>query len=336
MAMLEVRDLTVTYRIGDKSVPAVHGMDFWVDGGEVVGIAGESGSGKSTMALSLLRLLPADAGVTGEIRLLDEELTSATWGRLRAVRWSEASMVFQGAMSALNPVQTISEQIAEPIRLHDRLSDGKVRERVDELLDAVGIPGHRRKSYPHELSGGQRQRVMIAMALACRPSLIIADEPTTALDVMVQAQIVQLLTDLVAQANIAVIMISHDLALLADMCDRLLVMYSGRVVESGPAREVFDDPRHPYTQALSRAFPRIGDPNSRRAPASLPGEPPRIGSIVTGCAFAARCPVVMPECSTADIDLWPAGPERTAACLRLLDHHRPTTSPRMVKDGRDD
>jgi len=323
MTLLDVADLTITYKHGDRQLPAVRNVDFSLAGGEVVGVAGESGSGKSTMALSLLRLLPADAGIDGTVTFQGEELTSATWGRLRAVRWAQASVVFQGAMSALNPVRTVSEQIAEPIRIHDKLGDREIRNRVDELLDSVGIPARRRKAYPHQLSGGQRQRVMIAMALACRPSLIIADEPTTALDVMVQAQIIRLLADLVAESNIGVIMISHDLALLADTCDRLLVMYAGQIVESGPAGLVFNEPQHPYTQALSRAFPRIGDPQSRRSPASLPGEPPAIGTVTAGCAFAPRCEWVMPDCTTRDIAGWSAGESREAACLRVLPEYRP-------------
>ena len=317
--MLEVRDLSVTYRQGTQAVPAVRGVDFTLGGGEILGVAGESGSGKSTMALSLLRLLPPDAQVDGEVVFNGEDLRTAPWGRMRAVRWAQASVVFQGAMSALNPVRTIGQQICEPILLHDKVGERAARRRAAELLDSVGVPARRQNDYPHELSGGQRQRVMIAMAMACRPELIIADEPTTALDVMVQAQILQLLRDLVSGSNIGVIMISHDLSVLADMCTRLAVMYAGRLVEIGPAGDLFAEPRHPYTQALSRAFPRIGDPESRLAPAGLPGDPPtpdQVGN--TGCSFAPRCPQVMPECRTRDIALWPGGESREAACLRVL------------------
>jgi oligopeptide/dipeptide ABC transporter ATP-binding protein len=321
MALLEVRDLTVTYRQAGRDLAAVRGVDFTLDGGEILGVAGESGSGKSTMALSLLRLLPPGAEVSGEILFQGENLRTATWGRLRAVRWAEASMVFQGAMSALNPVRTIGQQICEPILLHDKVGERAARQRVTELLDSVGIPARRLNAYPHELSGGQRQRVMIAMALACRPNLIIADEPTTALDVMVQAQILRLLTDLVAGTNIGVIMISHDLSVLADMCTRLAVMYAGQLVEIGPADRLFAEPRHPYTQALSRAFPTIGDPASRMAPAGLPGDPPALGAQPAGCAFAPRCSQVMPDCLTRDVMLWPGGPDRQAACLRVLPEY---------------
>ena len=328
--MLEVKDLTVTYRYGDVALPAVRNVNFTLDGGEFLGVAGESGSGKSTMALSLVRLLPDTAGISGQVIFNGEDLNQVTFGRLRAVRWAEASMVFQGAMSALNPVRNITEQIAEPIRLHEKIGDRAIRARVADLLDSVGVPARRQNAFPHELSGGQRQRVMIAMALACRPNLIIADEPTTALDVMVQAQILHLLTELVAESNIAVLMISHDLALLSDICDRLAVMYAGQLVETGPADEIFASPQHPYSRALMQAFPRVGDPASRRLPASLPGEPPAIGAISSGCAFQPRCSVAMPECLTHDIQLWPSGTDRKSACIRTLpefpDSPAPTTT----------
>jgi oligopeptide/dipeptide ABC transporter ATP-binding protein len=332
MTLLEVRDLTVSYRQHGGAVQAVRGVDLTLDGGEVLGVAGESGSGKTTMALSLLRLLPAGATVTGSVSFQGEDLRAATWGRLRAVRWAEASVVFQGAMNALNPVRTIGQQIREPIVLHDKLGERATRARVAELLDSVGISPQRQGSYPHELSGGQRQRVMIAMALACRPNLIIADEPTTALDVMVQAQILQLLADLVAQSNIGVIMISHDLAVLAERCDRLAIMYAGRMVEVGPAAELVGDPKHPYTAALARAFPHIGDPASRLAPHGLPGDTPDPTTVGTGCPFAPRCPVVLEDCLTADVQLWPSGPDRTSACIRVLPEYAAVPAPSTLSD----
>jgi peptide/nickel transport system ATP-binding protein len=319
--LLEVRDLSVTYRTGRQDVPAVRGVDFDLDAGETLGIAGESGSGKSTVALSLLRLLPDSARVTGAIRFKGEDLTKVNWGRMRAVRWAEASVVFQGAMSALNPVRTIGDQIAEPILLHEKVRERTARARVEELLDSVGVPPRRRGSYPHELSGGQRQRVMIAMALACRPDLIIADEPTTALDVIVQAQILNLLTDLVRESGIGMIMISHDLSVLAETCQRLAVMYAGQIAEIGPSRQLIDDPKHPYTRALSSAFPRIGDPASRLAPAGLPGDPPDPTVLGTGCPFQPRCPVAFEPCATHPVQLWSAGDERESACLRVLPEY---------------
>jgi peptide/nickel transport system ATP-binding protein len=318
MTILEIRDLEVTYRQGDRVTPAVRGVSFTLDGGQTLGVAGESGSGKSTMALSLLRLLPGTAEVTGEVRFGGEDLLTAKWSRIRAVRWAQASVVFQGAMSALNPVRTIGEQICEPILLHDRCGTKAARKRAAELLDSVGIPSRRLGGYPHEFSGGQRQRIMIAMALACRPELIIADEPTTALDVMVQAQILNLLTDLVRDAGIGVIMISHDLSVLAQTCERLAVMYAGQIVEIGPSRQLIDDPRHPYTKALARAFPTVGDPASRLAPSGLPGEPPSAADLGVTCAFEPRCAEAVDECRSRRVELWPGAPGRESACLRVL------------------
>ncbi len=316
--LLRVRDLAVTYR-GTTEVPAVRGVSFDLDAGQTLGVAGESGSGKSTLALALLRLLPDSARIDGSVEFEGAELTTARWGDLRAVRWAQASVVFQGAMSALNPVRTIGTQIAEPIELHEKVRGRAVANRVDELLDSVGVPRRRRDAYPHELSGGQRQRVMIAMALACRPKLIIADEPTTALDVIVQAQILALLTDLVRDAGIGMMMISHDLSVLAETCERMAVMYAGRIVETGPSRELVTSPRHPYTRALSAAFPTIGDPASRLAPAGLPGDPPDPSALGAGCPFAPRCPEAFDACTESDVELWDAGPGRESACLLVRE-----------------
>lgn len=237
------------------------------------------------------------------------------WGQVRAVRWAGASIVFQGAMHSLNAVHRIGDQIAEPIVLHSKASQAAARKRAGELLEQVGLPAARVDAYPHELSGGQRQRVMIAMALACDPGLIIADEPTTALDVMIQAQILRLIEQLVSEQDLGLIMISHDLAVLSDTCDRLAVMYAGRVVEQGPASEVYENATHPYSKALSGAFPRIGDPASRFAPRGLPGDPPDPSALPAGCTFHPRCPVALDSCATQDQELRDAGPERRAACV---------------------
>jgi peptide/nickel transport system ATP-binding protein len=310
--------VSVSYYSAGGAVQAVNHVSMKIESNTIMGLVGESGSGKSTTVLSLLRLLPPSATVTGSVRFKDEDLIQARWARIRAVRWAEASVIFQGAMSALNPVRTIGEQIREPILLHDKVGEREARARAAELLDSVGVSARRATSYPHELSGGQRQRVMIAMALACRPELIIADEPTTALDVIVQAQILGLLTELVADSRIGMIMISHDLSVLSSVCDRLAVMYAGRIVEIGPSKELIDSPQHPYTRALAGAFPTIGDPSSRLAPSGLAGDPPDLRNDLVGCPFQPRCPVSMPECTTSRIDLWPAGADRESACLKVL------------------
>src|SRR6185437_10710706 len=315
--LLEVRDLAVTYGSGRDAVRAVRGVSFSLEAGQTLGMAGESGCGKTTVALSLLRLLPATARLDGQILFQGEDVVTLGWQKLRAVRWAGASVVFQGAMSALNPVRTIGEQIREPIVLHEKASRRQADARTAELLDSVGVPARRQASYPHELSGGQRQRVMIAMALACQPDLIIADEPTTALDVIVQAQILGLLTGLVRERQISLIIISHDLSVLGETCDRLAIMYAGRQVEAGPARQLLSHPRHPYTRILARAFPRTGDPASRLAPAGLPGEPPDLRQDLAGCPFAPRCPEAVPECRSREMELWPAGPQREAACIKV-------------------
>ncbi|WP_406863459.1 ABC transporter ATP-binding protein [Streptomyces sp. HUAS MG47] len=317
MSLLEIRDLTVTYGSGADAVPAVRGVDLSLESGRKLGVAGESGCGKSTMALALLRLLPASARLTGRILLDGEDVLAMKWGRLRAVRWAGASIVFQGAMHSLNAVRRVGEQIAEPLFVHGRATPAEARRKVVALLDQVGLPAARADAYPHELSGGQRQRVMIAMALACEPRLIVADEPTTALDVMIQAQILRLIEGLVADQDIALLMISHDLAVLADTCDRLAVMYAGRIVEEGPARQVYEAAAHPYGRALSSAFPRIGDAASRRAPRGLPGDPPDPAALPEGCAFRPRCPVAVEVCGSQDQDLRDAGEGRRAACVHV-------------------
>ncbi|WP_371599661.1 ABC transporter ATP-binding protein [Streptomyces sp. NBC_00564] len=312
--LLEVRNLEVTYAGG---AAAVRGVDLALDAGQKLGIAGESGCGKSTLALALLRLLPAGTRTTGEILLDGEDVLTMKWGRVRAVRWAGASIVFQGAMHSLNAVHRIGDQIAEPILLHKKATPAGAKRKTGELLEHVGLPAARADAYPHELSGGQRQRVMIAMALACDPRLVIADEPTTALDVMIQAQILRLIQQLVTEQELGLIMISHDLAVLSDTCDRLAVMYAGRVVEEGPAQKVYEDARHPYGKALSAAFPRIGDPASRFAPRGLPGDPPDPSALPSGCTFHSRCPVALDSCVTEDQALRDAGAGRWAACVHM-------------------
>jgi peptide/nickel transport system ATP-binding protein len=315
MTVLAVRDLAVTYQTEGGPVPAVRGVDLDIGRGEVLGLAGESGCGKSTIAHALMRLLPPGTEVAGSVTLNGRSVLELNTRELKMVRWSEAAIVFQGAMHALNPVLRVADQIAEPIQAHGQAGRREAILRVGELLEQVGLPPRRMNDYPHEFSGGQRQRVMIAMALACNPELIVADEPTTALDVMVQAQVLKLLKSLQTELGLAMLFVTHDLSVLAEVSDRLAVMYAGKVVEDGPAQRVFNDPQHPYTKALADAFPSIGDDRFLQAPTGLGGDPPDPQSIPSGCSFHPRCPRVFDACPTVEPRLYHAGEHQRAACL---------------------
>ena len=317
MSLLELRDLYVTYQTSAGPVPAVRGVNLALDTGDTVGLAGESGCGKSTIAAAVLRLLPKHTEVTGQVLLDGEDVYTMKPGRLRAVRWTSAAIVFQGALHSLNPVRRVGQQIEEAILLHSSSSHASVRTRVGDLLERVGLPAERADRYPHQLSGGQRQRVLIALALACEPKVLIADEPTTALDVMVQAQVLALLDELQRERGLALLFITHDLSVLTHTCKQLAVMYAGRIVEEGLSSEVFAQPQHPYSKALAAAFPTIGDPASRMNPQGLAGDPPDPSALPAGCPFHLRCPVVVPECSTIDVQLRAAGPGRRAACIHV-------------------
>lgn len=314
--LLSVRNLHITYRTAAGPVPAVRGVSLEMERGESLGLAGESGCGKSTLANSLLRLLPGDALVEGEVDIDGEDLFSLSPGRLRAVRWVKEAIIFQGALHALNPVQTVGRQVREPMLLHETVaSDRAAQERGQELFEKVGLAPRHLDAYPHQLSGGQRQRVLIAMALACDPDLLIADEPTTALDLMVQAQVLALIEQLRADSELSLIFITHDLSVLTDVCERLAIMYAGRIVEQGPGHRVFSSPQHPYTRALAAAFPIIGDQSSRMAPSGLGGDPPTPGGLPEGCPFHPRCVLAQDRCRDAEPPLRTGEQGWEAACV---------------------
>jgi peptide/nickel transport system ATP-binding protein len=296
-ALLEVSDLRVHHR----GRPIVDGIDLSLERGEALGLAGESGCGKTTTALALMKLLPPTLEQSGRLTLrppgVDEPINveRRTEMGMQLVRWRHVSLVFQGAMNSLDPVQRVVTQIVEAIRLHEENVSGKeLGTRISELLRTVGLTPAVGKRYPHQLSGGQRQRVMIALALACNPSLVIADEPTTALDVVMQAQVLALLEDLRERLGLALILISHDLGVLAETCDRVAIMYAGRIVETGPVSTVFDAPQHPYTKRLLDSLPVIGGERGVAAP--IPGGPPDPGDPPEGCRFRPRCPYAAEEC----------------------------------------
>lgn len=291
--LLEVRDLGVDFDIGGGQVHAVRGVSFTLRPRDRLGIVGESGCGKSTVVLAVMGLLPPNAEVSGQVLLDGVDILAGGDSGMRPHRWRDISMVFQGAMNAFNPVRTVGDQIAEPIRMHRKASRRDADKSVAELLDMVGIPAARAACYPHEFSGGMRQRAALAMALACGPKVLLADEPTTALDVIVQAEILQLLRRVSDDLGVALVFISHDLPAVAQVTERVAVMYAGRVVEQAPVSRLLTAPRHPYAAALLAAIPRPGAAATVR---SIPGEPPRLDTTVTGCAFAPRCASVLDNC----------------------------------------
>lgn len=296
------------------TVHAVEGASFTMGEGEAMGLAGESGCGKTTAALALMRLLPSNGKIVGgSIRFRGRDLVRASEITMRRVRWKEISIIFQGAMNSLNPVQRIGRQIAEPIVLHDDIDRDEALKRAGDLLQLVGISRERINDYPHEFSGGMRQRVMIAMALACNPRLVIADEPVTALDVMIQAQILELLERLKRELGLSMILISHDLSVLAETTDKVAIMYAGKIVEEGSTMDVFTDPKHPYSQGLVTAFPDIR--GLRELPAAIPGDVPSLISPPEGCVFHPRCRLAFDRCTRAEPGLDSVGPGRRAACF---------------------
>jgi len=297
--LLEVRDLKVSFRTEDGTVRAVDGISFTLDPGEVLGIVGESGSGKSVSMMSVMRLIiDPNAVFEGEVIYKGRDLMKLGRDEMREVRGTEIAMIFQDPMTSLNPVYRVGWQIAEQIRAHENVGKKEAHSRAVELLQAVGIPNPRVRvnDYPHQFSGGMRQRVMIAMALSCNPDLLIADEPTTALDVTIQAQILELIQRLKDDFGSAVVMITHDMGVVAEVADRVIVMYAGRVVEQGTKQDLFYDPQHPYTWGLLGSIARLDRPKPKRLTA-IPGVPPSLINLPEGCAFGPRCPQRFEKCS---------------------------------------
>jgi oligopeptide/dipeptide ABC transporter ATP-binding protein len=316
--LLDIDGLKVSFRTEDGLVRAVDGISIGVSKGEVLGIVGESGSGKSVTMMSVMRLI-IDPNVRFEGRVLYQgrDLMELSQDDMRDVRGKEIAMIFQDPMTSLNPVYTVGWQIEEQINAHESLPKGEARSRVIQLLRAVGIPNPETRidDYPHQFSGGMRQRVMIAMGLSCNPDLLIADEPTTALDVTIQAQILELIKRLRQEFDSAIVLITHDMGVVADIADRVVVMYAGRVVEQGPKDEVFRNPQHPYTWGLLNSIPRLDRPKARRL-STIPGQPPSMLALPAGCRFRPRCPYAFDRCAVEDPALVPkVGEDHLDACL---------------------
>ncbi len=314
MPLLEVKNLKTYYYTLSGVVKAVDDVSFTVEKGETLGIAGESGSGKSTVAFSIMAMPPPPGRiVSGDIILDGVNIVKMKESELRKkIRWKKVSMVFQGAMNALNPVYTVGYQIAEPLILHGGMDEKEAMERVSELLEMVGLDPEIAKRYPHELSGGQKQRVVIAMALALEPPLVIADEPTTALDVVVQAQIMNLLKKLKWEKKISMIFISHDLSVIAEVADKIAIMYGGKIVEYGPADKVYKEPKHPYTRLLLKSIPRLRGPIEKLE--YIPGVPPDLRSPPPGCRFHPRCPYRIDPCDKEEPPLIEIEKDHYVAC----------------------
>ena len=327
--ILQISGLRAVFRIAGRDIAAVQDVDLTIGSGETVALVGESGSGKSVTSLSIIGLLPRKIGKIADgsisVRRRDGSLTELTGldqESLRRVRGNDIGIVFQEPMTSLNPVYTIGEQIAEPIRIHLGRSHREAATEAVRLLSQVGIPdpARRAEQYPHELSGGMRQRATIAMALACNPTLLIADEPTTALDVTIQAQILDLLATLQAERGMGILFVTHNLGVVAEIADRVAVMYAGRIVETGPVSEVFAHPRHPYTAGLMRSVPKLGQASALRAAGTplptIAGNVPSLAMLPTGCSFAPRCPMAVEACRAAVPPLFAVTPTQKSRCIR--------------------
>lgn len=311
--VVAVEHLNVWFELPTGELHAVRDVSFSLGRGERIGLVGESGCGKTTALLAMMGLLPPNAAVAGRVMVDGVDVLVGGEKTVSPHRWRDVAMVFQGAMNAFNPVRRIGPQLVEPMELHGVAKGAAARTRACELLELVGLPAQRFEAFPHQLSGGQRQRAAIAMALACGPKVLLADEPTTALDVIVQAQVLDLLARLSDELGLAVVLVTHDLPLVASLCHRTVVMYAGQVSEVAGARAMVDDPQHPYTRMLYAATPEI---DGEGAIASIPGTPPRLDRTVAGCSFAPRCDVATTECATAVPPLVDLGAGRLARCIR--------------------
>jgi oligopeptide transport system ATP-binding protein len=313
--LLSVKDLITRFRTTEGDVQAVNGINFDLYRGESVGVVGESGSGKSQIFMSIMGLLATNGKASGSVKFCNQEILNLPLKELNAIRGSHISMIFQDPMTSLNPYMTVGRQLVEVLLVHKKMSYKDAEAMAIEMLEHVRIPEAKRRfsMYPHEFSGGMRQRVMIAMALLCSPELLIADEPTTALDVTVQAQVLDLLKQLQRELNTTIIMITHDLGVVASICDRIFVVYAGRIVESAPAKEIFYNPQHPYTQGLINSTPRVDEGLTERL-VTIPGQPPNLQHLPPGCPFAPRCAYRMPICTEVLPELRFIGDDHEKAC----------------------
>jgi oligopeptide/dipeptide ABC transporter ATP-binding protein len=337
--ILEVRNLSTHFFTRAGTIKAADDVSFDIQPGTTLALVGESGSGKSVTSLSIMRLVQPPGKITaGEIVFNGRDLLKLSDEEMRRLRGREIAMIFQDPMTSLNPVYTVGDQIAEAIELHEHVSRKQAWASAVEMMTRVKIPDAERRArdYPHQLSGGMRQRVMIAMALSCKPKLLIADEPTTALDVTIQAEILELLKTLRVDFQLSMLLITHDLGVVAETADRVAVMYAGRIVEEAPVREIFSNPRHPYTEGLLRSVPRLTEEGIRRRRLeTIEGTVPNLLRLPEGCKFAPRCAYVIDECITADIPLLPVDHERRARCIRhdLVGNESAKTHPERVRRG---
>ena len=316
---LSIRDLTIHYASGKRTVRAVNGISFDIEKGKTLGLVGETGAGKTTTALGILNLIPKPPGkiVSGEIIFEGEDLLKKSKKEMRKIRGNKISMIFQDPMTSLDPVVTVGDQIAEVIRLHQATSRKEAQQKAVDMLELVGIPGERYNEYPHQFSGGMKQRVIIAIALACHPSLLIADEPTTALDVTIQAQILELMANLRREFGSSMLLITHDLGVVAEVCDNVAIMYAGEIVEYGDLRHIYRNASHPYTEGLFGSIPNLNDETDRLKP--IRGLMPDPADLPAGCSFAPRCPYATDRCRAEDPATYEIEPGHLVKCHRYAD-----------------